>query len=248
MASYVLRLSATTVNTSLQARLEQESSSLQQSHRESDAAAVDLATLATGKATPDEEVITSRSICLSVQELFTLERMAQLRLMPPPPPQSQRADTPVIVDGAAIQTEAPSTEVVSSSDSNLPPTSQQQQPLPPPPPTGTAAPSAAQSGARNRELERMLGVLEVPFLELAFIPPDMREDLITTEPREALRVVIDSLFSFQESIRWNQLSSADSDLLLRLLTTTPQGTNLALTLSEVDKIKRLPLFELLSGE
>jgi len=247
MAAHVLRLQGATVNTALQARLEQESACFQQIYRESDAPPVDFTAWGTNgnEASSHGDAITSRSICLSVQELFELERVAQLRLMAPPPPPPQPTPTPTVVPESGTQPSVVPPPSPGGENGDATASQQQQEEAAPSNTGGVAASPAVLS--RNRELERLLGVLEVPFLDLAFIPPHLREELITTEPREALRGVIDSLFGFQDSIRWTQLSSVDSDLLLRLLTTSPQLSNLALTPSEVDKIKRLPLFELQSG-
>jgi hypothetical protein len=81
-------------------------------------------------------------------------------------------------------------------------------------------------------------------------PTYLREDaqaLVATDCREATKAVISGLEAFKGVVRWSALGGEDMDTLLRLLTTNTQMGPLALQPSEVQNLRELPIFEVVTG-
>ena len=117
-----------------------------------------------------------------------------------------------------------------------------------------AAALTAPERERRQELLKALKKAHLPVLELAFFPREAHALLTVTEPREVTHAVIAGLYSFKESVQLGStLTGEELDQLLRRLTTSSTGGGagqlpVALTASEMEKLKQLPFFETLGGE
>jgi hypothetical protein len=123
-----------------------------------------------------------------------------------------------------------------------------------------AAALTAPERERRQELLKALKKARAPVLELAFFPREAHALLTVAEPRDVTHAVIASLHTFKESVRLatgaggGALTGEELDHLLRRLTSTSSAGGgggqlpVALTASEMEKLKQLPFFETLGGE
>ena len=120
-----------------------------------------------------------------------------------------------------------------------------------------AAALTAPERERRQGLLKALKKARAPVLDLAFFPREAHALLTVAEPRVVTHAVIASLHTFKESVRLTSgagaLTGEELDQLLRRLTNSSAGGGggqlpVALTASEMEKLKQLPFFETLGGE